>query len=138
MRPDQRFSYALVESIPERLEDSVVYVSRRYSTASHLCACGCGTEVVTALSRDAWTARIADAGISLWPSIGNWSFPCKSHYYIEDGRVRWSGAFSRAMVDRVRRADNPRAHAPNGGADVAPTKPRWWNRLAAGLRRLKL
>jgi hypothetical protein len=27
--------------------------------------------------------------ISLDPSIGNWSFPCQSHYWITSSEVRW-------------------------------------------------
>lgn len=28
-------------------------------------------------------------GLSLNPSIGNFSIPCKSHYFIKDSKVRW-------------------------------------------------
>ena len=29
--------------------------------------------------------------ISLNPSIGNWSYPCRSHYWIKGNRVVWDG-----------------------------------------------
>lgn len=43
--------------------------------------------------------------VSLWPSIGNWSFPCQSHYYIERNGVRWAGAFSPKMIAAVKARD---------------------------------
>jgi hypothetical protein len=43
--------------------------------------------------------------LSLSDSIGNWSFPCQSHYWIEHSRVHWAGAWSKDMID-VNRADD--------------------------------
>ena len=45
-----QISHEFVEFIPEQLEQGVIYVSRRYSTASHLCCCGCGLKAVTPLN----------------------------------------------------------------------------------------
>ena len=75
-----------VENVPEMLQDGILYVSRRYCTAVHLCACGCRSETVTPLSDDGWHLS---AGPTLLPSIGNQGFPCGSHYYIKGGRVEW-------------------------------------------------
>ena len=36
-----------VEAIPEELEPGFLYVSIRFRTAQHLCACGCGSRIVT-------------------------------------------------------------------------------------------
>ena len=46
----ERLGHEFVEGIPERLEEGVLYVSILYATAMHLCACGCGREVVTPLT----------------------------------------------------------------------------------------
>ncbi len=79
-----------VEFILDRLEPGVLYISRRYATASHLCCCGCEREVVTPLNPAKWRITERAAKVSLTPSIGNWSFPCRSHY--------WISANSRALM----------------------------------------
>lgn len=84
-----RVRLELVGDIPEQLEPGIIYVSRQHKTAMHLCCCGCGREVVTPLSPAAWTARIEKQLVSLHPSIGNASLPCRSHYWIRRGRVEW-------------------------------------------------
>jgi hypothetical protein len=94
-----------VEFIPEHLEAGVLYVSRRYATASHLCCCGCGLEVVTPLNPAKWRLTERDGAVSLAPSIGNWSFPCKSHCWIMGNRVRWAGAMSPEMITAVKARD---------------------------------
>jgi len=105
-------TYVLTESFPERLEPSVVYVSQEDALACHLCACGCGYEVALELGRGGWKLSIVDDKISLYPSIGNGSHPCKSHYFITDGVVDWSTEYTPTMIAKARRADNPRAHRP--------------------------
>src|ERR1051326_6726910 len=84
--------------IPERLDLGVLYISRRYATASHLCCCGCGLEVVTPLNSAKWRLSERDGAVWLVPSIGNWSFPCKSHYWISGNHVRRAGAMSPEMI----------------------------------------
>lgn len=80
-----------VEFIPEDLAPGVLYISMKYGTASHLCACGCGNRVVTPLSRNGWQL-LFDGTVTLSPSIGNFEFPCNSHYFIRGNRVVWADA----------------------------------------------
>jgi hypothetical protein len=87
-RPAQ-LRHEFVETIPDRLDDGVIYVSVSYATVLHLCCCGCGSEVVTPLSPDSWSVTFDGQSVSLRPSIGNWSFPCRSHYWIDRNTVRW-------------------------------------------------
>lgn len=87
-----------VESFPTSLQPGVLYVSVAYSTAAHLCCCGCGNEVVTPLSRSQWVLTF-DGQVSLRPSIGNWALPCKSHYVIDAGQVRWARAFTESQIE---------------------------------------
>jgi len=94
-----------IEFIPDRLEPRVLYISRRYATATHLCCCGCGLEVVTPLNPAKWRLTEHNGSVSLRPSIGNWSFPCRSHYWIEGNRVRWAGAMSPAAIVHVKTRD---------------------------------
>jgi hypothetical protein len=79
-----------VEFMPETLEPGVLYVSRKYEVAIHLCACGCGLETVTPIGAGDWTLTVKDSKATLSPSIGNWQFPCRSHYWIRDSAVVWA------------------------------------------------
>jgi len=94
-----------VEFIPERLEEGVLYISERYHTAVHKCCCGCGQEVVTPLSSAEWSVKRNGSRVSLWPSIGNWSYPCRSHYVIQDNRVLEANAMTERQIQRVKAND---------------------------------
>src|SRR5687767_2372824 len=100
-----RFSHQVVEYIPEQLEEGVVYVSPKYGTAVHKCACGCREEVVTPLNPTDWSLRLHKRGVTLDPSIGNWSFACQSHYFIRQGRVLWASKMSRREIEWGRALD---------------------------------
>lgn len=93
-----------VESFPTPLRSGELYVSTRFSSAAHLCACGCGREVVTPLSPAHWAIKF-DGAVSMWPSVGNWTFPCRSHYIIDRGHIRWSRDFDDHEVRRNQAAD---------------------------------
>jgi len=105
MTRPSRLKHVFVEFIPEVLEDGTLYVSMQYATVVHSCCCGCGREVVTPLSPTDWRLTFDGEAISLTPSIGNWSYPCRSHYWIEGNRVRWSYSMSDEEVQVGRRAD---------------------------------
>jgi hypothetical protein len=94
-----------IEFIPEHLDAGILYISLRYSTASHLCCCGCGLEVVTPLNPAKWRLIERGKAVSLVPSIGNWGFPCKSHYWIAGNQVQWAGAMSPGLIAAVKERD---------------------------------
>lgn len=94
-----------VEYIPEQLKPGVLYLSKRFKTASHLCCCGCGMKVVTPLNPAKWRLTDHGASVSLSPSIGNWNFPCRSHYLITRNHVRWAGQISQRQAAAVQRRD---------------------------------
>ncbi len=98
-----RLRHEFVDHIPDKLDDGVLYVSIRFGTVVHNCACGCGQEVVTPLGPAEWRLTYDGRTVSLAPSIGNWSFPCKSHYWIDCGNIRWARGFSQAEVALVRK-----------------------------------
>ena len=144
MTPIHRLQPVYVDAIPSTLQTGQLYVSKRYRTAVHLCCCGCGLEVVTPLNPAKW--RLIEQGdtVSLSPSIGNWSFPCRSHYWIQRNQVQWSRAMSKVQIDRVRDRDQRAVelHArrqaappatPNSSPPIPPTSsppaPSWWQRL---------
>lgn len=97
-----------VETIPEAVDPGVLYISMSLASAIHLCACGCGLEVITPLSPTDWKLYFDGDHVSLEPSIGNWGFPCRSHYWIRGGKVRWSGSMSATEVDGGRVRDQHR------------------------------
>ena len=75
-----------MEVIPDRLEPGALYISIRYTTALHLCCCGCGNDVVMLLHPVHWALEYDGETVSLHPSVGNWSLPCQSHYVIGETR----------------------------------------------------
>jgi hypothetical protein len=105
MRDKVLLTHKFVEFIPRELEANTIYVSIAYATAIHSCCCGCGNRVVTPISPTDWKFIFDGRSISLEPSIGNWSFPCRSHYWIRNNRVVWSDEWSNAEVDAVRKKD---------------------------------
>jgi hypothetical protein len=90
------------QSIPEKLMPGILYVSMERSVAIHLCACGCGNEVVTPLSPVDWQLTYDGKAISLSPSIGNWNFKCRSHYWIIDNKIKWSAGWSKKQIEESR------------------------------------
>lgn len=117
----------LVEFIPEQLQDGVLYVSQRYQTATHRCCCGCGEEVVTPFGPTDWSLQIAHGAITLYPSIGNWSFRCRSHYWIRNSKVVWAGsmtkkqiAYGRVLDQRMRDSYFNGANTQKDGLSDAP------------------
>ena len=111
-----RFEPRFVKNAPARLDDGVLYVSIEYKTALHLCACGCRNEVVTRFDPEGWSLTYNGASASLHPSIGNWSFPCRSHYWIRPGgRVEWGRTWSDDDVKRARGLEVPPGEAERPG-----------------------
>jgi hypothetical protein len=101
----RQYEHQFVHAIPERLDAGVLYISIEFTTAAHLCACGCGREVVTPIRPKDWQVTFDGETVSLSPSIGNWSFPCTSHYVIRRGQVRWAGDLTREEIDAGRTRD---------------------------------
>lgn len=106
-----KLNHQFVEYIPTKLDEGTLYLSIPFATAVHLCCCGCAHEVVTPLSPTDWELTFDGESVSLNPSIGNWGFPCKSHYWIRHGRVRWARKWSDDEVAAGRERDARRKHA---------------------------
>ena len=97
-----------VEFIPEVIENGVLYISISYATATHKCACGCGELVVTPIKPLDWELTWDGESITMYPSIGNWSFPCQSHYFIKKNRIVWAPKMSEAEINFGRKMDRSR------------------------------
>lgn len=129
MRRDS-LQHRFVDFIPERLEEGVLYVSIEYTTVAHLCCCGCGQEVSITLSPTDWRLIFDGKSVSLEPSIGSWSLPCQSHYFITRDRIVWARQWSQQEIQAGRRYDalakqghfdTPNSSPP--AVDPAPTPP---------------
>lgn len=105
MRKDIFLRHKFVEYIPSKLEDGVIYISIPFATVVHSCVCGCGKEVVTPLTPTDWKLIFDGETITLDPSIGNWSFKCKSHYWIRRNKIIWSGTLPKESVKAIRTQD---------------------------------
>lgn len=116
--------HLFVDEIPSELSAGILYVSVLYKTGAHLCPCGCRWRVSTPLSRTQWSITFDGETISMAPSIGNYSQPCRSHYWIWHDEVRWvrhESSLTRQLSQRGA-ADRPI------GADQArdvPAARRW-------------
>jgi len=98
-------TYEFVSSIPNKLKERTLYVSLDYGTVIHKCCCGCGNEVVTPLSPTDWKLIYDGVSISLYPSIGNWNFDCKSHYWIDRNNIKWTDQWSDKQIAAGRSYD---------------------------------
>ena len=141
----QRLEPEFVETFPAVLQPGVLYISIEFTTCAHSCVCGCGEEVVTPLSPAQWQLTYNGRDVSLYPSVGNWSMPCQSHYVLDHGRIRWAAHFTRGQIatsrTRDRRALNDdlaasdldvsadSAFSPGDVSHAAKASNNLWNRL---------
>lgn len=138
-KPPKTLTHEFVEFIPDVIDEEKLYVSMEYATMVHKCACGCGKEVVTPLSPTDWKLIFDGKTVSLEPSIGNWGFPCRSHYWVRNNRAVWAEDWSQARVNanraRDRRTKDEYYGTGNEGEAIPPesdtraTAPPWWRRL---------
>lgn len=129
----KRLEPHFVEFVPDELDEATLYISMTYGTASHLCCCGCGTKVVTPITPTDWSMRFDGDTVSLFPSIGNWDQPCRSHYVIERNRVIPHGpcseedikaSLSRRSEAKARCYGTSKASAASGLPVEPPGKPK--------------
>ena len=83
------FELQVVRRIPEDLQEGILYVCFECDVVVHLCACGCGEKVVLQIAPHFWYVRYDGETISLYPSVGNYQYLCRSHYWIEQNQVKW-------------------------------------------------
>jgi hypothetical protein len=135
--------HEFVEEIPPDLEEGRLYVSIRYRTAVHLCACGCGDKVVTPIKPPRFHILFDGDSVSLTPSIGRWQSACRSHYWIEHNQVRWARAWTEKEIREGRLQDaEERRRYYAGRAEAreekeAPASPTVFGRLRAWWRRVR-
>lgn len=95
-------AHEFVEFIPDVIKEGVIYISIPFGTATHLCCCGCENRVVTPISPTDWKLVFDGKTVSLYPSIGNWSYECQSHYWIWRNKIEWAVRWSKRRIDAIR------------------------------------
>src|SRR6185437_16007618 len=129
-----RIKHEFVEFIPKERQEGVLYISIPYATAVHNCFCGCGLTVVTPISPAGCKLTFDGETVTLSPSIGSWSFPCRSHYIIRRNAVVWGGDMSQEEIEAGRARDR-KARAWHFGTQVTEQtetpkkKRRFWDRI---------
>lgn len=83
----KKIKHIFVEPIPESLEEGMLYISIKSRVSKHLCYCGCGELVIVIFSPTDWQLIFNGPTISIQPSIGNWQYNCKSHYFVTENNV---------------------------------------------------
>jgi hypothetical protein len=125
MKNGNHIPHEFVEFIPDGLKEGTLYISMQFATAVHKCCCGCGNEVVTPFSPTDWKLIFNGVSISLTPSIGNWGFECRSHYWIKEGKVVWAGDMSSKQITTGRNHDLFRKAEQFKQQDVSTLKTVW-------------
>jgi Family of unknown function (DUF6527) len=95
--------YKFVDNIPEDIPNGCIFISIKYKTAVHKCVCGCGSEVVTPISPTDWQLTFDGVSVSLSPSIGNWNFECRSHYWIVKNEIEHSYKWDEKEINMGRK-----------------------------------
>lgn len=123
------------DEFPRMLEEGVLYISEECELAAHKCCCGCGEDVITPLRPARWRLDRNGGRVSLYPSIGNWRFACRSHYWIRDNRVIPSYALDDEEIadvielDKVAREKyftQVRSAPPSSGLQRTAAEPQHW------------
>jgi hypothetical protein len=125
------YTAQFVESFPAPMESGVLYVSMTYSTAGHICPCGCSREVVTKLSPARWRV-IFDGEVSLKPSVAATGLPCNSHYFITRGEVDWRPQLDGNQAARAQAVDRRAVEALRAPVPAQPhhsERRSWWSRI---------
>jgi len=134
--------HKFVESIPDKIQNGVLYISLTYTTAIHKCACGCGEEVVTPFSPTDWKLIFDGETVSLHPSIGNWGFKCKSHYWIKSDSINWAGSFTSTQIKAVKQKDIEEKDkyyndqvSQNGKVGILTILKNWYNSIQSKIQK---
>ena len=72
------------------MQEGVIYISDEFKISIHLCLCGCRNQTVMPLNKSGWNMiKHDEKTISFTPSIGNYNYPCRSHYIITKNKANF-------------------------------------------------
>jgi Family of unknown function (DUF6527) len=114
-----------VKFLPKELEPWVLYVSEEFSVAGHLCPCGCGNKIITPLGPTEWSFTENNRKPTLYPSLGNWQLPCRSHYWITEGEIEWSYQWTEEQIIAGRQSEEKRKRNHYEKCNIKRGKKSW-------------
>ena len=97
-----------VHFMPKEIQSGILYISPEFRAVIHRCACGCGEKIHTPLSPTNWKMTYDGKSVTLNPSVGNWSYECRSHYWIRNNKVVWAENWSDYEVNLNRKLQQER------------------------------
>lgn len=115
--------YKFVKQIPKDIPDGILFISIEFETIMHKCCCGCGKDVITPISPNQWKLTFDGESVSLYPSIGNWSFDCQSHYWIKKSKILWAEKWTADEIDSCRKHEEKER---NDFYYKKHNKRKWW------------
>lgn len=98
--------HEFVEVIPAEIKEGILYISIPLGISMHKCACGCGEKVPLPIRPFDWELTWDGETVSIYPSIGSWSLPCQSHYFITKNKIVWMKKWSTSQIRAGRKRDN--------------------------------
>ena len=124
-----------VETIPadtSELQAGKLYISMKYNTLVHRCPCGCGG--LSEIGLHPATRRMIFDGkrVSIEPSIGARSLPCRSHYWISNNLIVWAEELAEELDNcyDTKRRHLAGAYSKQPGDQETPAEVnRWWTAL---------
>lgn len=105
MKSPRPITFEFIDNVPSQREEGKLYISIKYRTAIHNCFCGCGMKVVTPIRPTGWRLIYDGDAVSLDPSVGNWSFACRSHYIIRRNQALPANSMTTSQIEAGRRRD---------------------------------
>lgn len=103
-----KLKFHQLQYLPRELEAGVLYYSEEFNVVGHLCPCGCGNKVITPIGSMNWSITIEGDKPTLYPSLGNWQLPCRSHYWIIKGQIEWSNNWTDEEIQEGWQAEETR------------------------------
>ena len=84
----ENFTIQKIDLVPalSSMFPGILYYDKQSGLSFHKCACGCG-DIIILEHNYKW--NIDENTITISPSIGRMTAPCKSHYFIRNGKVVW-------------------------------------------------
>lgn len=125
-----KYSYQIVERIPKKLDDGIVYHNIEFELAALLCACGCGHRI-TLLVPDSHQISSKDGLATIRPSIGVFDAECRSHFFVTAGQVEWMSAFNAHQAALVMQQQIAR-HVKRDANQIS-----WWHKLQTVTKNLR-
>jgi hypothetical protein len=126
-----KYVYQAVERLPKVLSPGVVYHSEEFEVGALLCACGCGHRV-SLLVPDSHQITCEGGLATLHPSISVCDAPCKSHYLIHAGEIKWMPAFSKSRASATMRGQIAR-HVAAEEATRTKVNQSWIGRIRGAI-----